>query len=34
MVGNPYNFETFTSQEKVFSILEDDVITGVYVYFY
>lgn len=34
MYGNPYNYETFYSQEKVFNISEFDKITKIEVYFY
>jgi hypothetical protein len=34
MYGNPYNFETFYSQEKVCSIEELNTITSIIVEFY
>lgn len=34
MYGNPYNYETFYSQEKVFNISEFDKITKIEIYFY
>lgn len=34
MFGNPYAFEGFVPQEKMFEILESDIITGAYIYFY
>ena len=34
MYGNPYNYETFYSQEKVFNISEFNKITEIKIYFY
>lgn len=34
MYGNPYNYETFYNQEKVFNISEFDKITKIEIYFY
>jgi hypothetical protein len=34
MYGNPYNFETYYSQEKVFDITDLGIITGIKVEFY
>jgi hypothetical protein len=34
MYGNPYNYETYYTQEKLFDITDLGIITGIKVEFY